>query len=191
MFDHWEYYCLYCTDSESVWVNTHNINTVITEIYLIHDMNYNSLSRKQAILLRYSYHIFLLCRLKWSSYLLPGLQSVIFHICIARLHHLCCPNCITVTILRDLYKSRSSCMTLRIPRLWTEHLRCSVKWHYRRHLGYGGASCLTLRNIIKMKTAARFVRNIGTSLPGYTASNSETITSKKFLLMYSYLNCSR
>jgi len=42
-----------------------------------------------------------------------------------------------------------------------------------------------------MKTAARFVRNIGTSLPGYTASNSETITSKKFLVMYSYLNCSR
>jgi len=97
---------LYCTYSESVWAKTHNINTVITEICLIHDTNNNRLSRKQAIHLRYSYHISLLCRLKWSSHLLPGLQSVIFHICIARLHHPCCPNCITVTILRDLYVTK-------------------------------------------------------------------------------------
>jgi len=153
-------------------------NTVITEIYLIHHTNNNRLSRKQSIHLRDSYHIFLLCRLKWSSHLLPGLQSVIFHIYIARLHHPCCPDCTTVTALRDLYKSRRSCMALRIPRLWTEHLRCSVKRHYRRHEGFGGASCLIIRNIIKMKTAARFVRNIGTSLPGNIASNSEAITSK-------------
>ena len=138
---------------------------VIIEISLIHATNNNCLSRKQAIHLWYSYHIFLLWSLKWSSHLLPGLQSVIFHVCIARLHHPCSPNCITVTILRDLYKSRRSCMILRIPRLWTEHLRCSVKRHYRRHWGVGGASCLILRYIIKMKTAVRFFRNIGTCLP--------------------------
>jgi hypothetical protein len=164
------------------------------EICLIHATNNNHISRKQAIHLRYSYHIFLLCRLKWSSQLLPGFQSVIFHIRIACFHQPCSPNCITVTILRDQYKSRRYCMTLRIPRLWTEHLRCSVKRHYRRHWGFGGASCLILRykrGIIKMKTAAMFVGNIGTCLSGYTASHSETITSKKFLVMCSYLNCSR
>jgi len=94
---------------------------VLIEMCLMYATNNNRLSGKQAIHLRYSYHIFLLFSLKWSSHLLPGLQNVIFHICIARLHHLCSPNCITVTILRDLYKSRRSCMTLRISRLWTEH----------------------------------------------------------------------
>jgi len=54
MFDHSEYYCLYCTDSESVWANTHSTYTVITEVCLIHDTNNNRLSRKQGIHLRYS-----------------------------------------------------------------------------------------------------------------------------------------
>lgn len=170
MFDHWKSYCLYCTDSDPQWANKYNISTVITEICLMYATTNNRLSRKRDIHLRYSYHIFLLYNLQLSSHLLSGLQNGIFHICIARLQHPCSPNCITVTILRDLYKSHRSCMTLRIHDIY-EHLRCSVKRHYRRHWGFRGVSWLILRCIIKMKKSARFVRNIGASLPGHTASH--------------------